>query len=252
MTGRLAIVTGASRGLGRSMALQLADRGVGVLGTYRSSPDEAMAVAAAIEAGGGRAAMAPLDLTDMESIASFATQLPALLEASFGRGGFDFLVNNGGASVAASFADTTQAQFDAMMQVHVKGPYFLTQALLPLMEDGGAIVNVTSGFTRFTLLHSSAYGIAKSALEAMTRFLALELGPRRIRVNSIVPGAIETDIGGGVVKTDQGVRDYLAGTIALGRVGRPDDVGRAVAALLSDDFAWANGARIEVSGGQLL
>lgn len=252
MTGRIAVITGASRGLGRSMAVHLSPRGVGVLGTFRSSPDEAAVLVDEIGAAGGQAAMAPLDLTDMASIDAFASRLPDLLETNFGRGKFDFLVNNGGASVAAPFAETSEAQFDAMMQVHVKGPYFLTQALLPMMTDGGAVVNVTSGFSRFTLPNSSAYGIAKSAMEAMTRFLALELGPRRIRVNSVVPGPIETDIGGGVVKTDEDVRDYLAGTIALGRVGRPDDIGRAVAALLSDDFGWANGARIELSGGQLL
>lgn len=252
MTRRVAIVTGASRGLGRSMALQLASRGVDVLGTYRSSAGEAQTLLAEVKAMGGRATIAPLDLSDMAGIRSFADILPDLLEASFGRRGFDHLVNNGGTSVAAPYGDTTEAQFDEMMQVHVKGPYFLTQALLPLIANGGAIVNVTSALTRFTLPQSSAYGMAKSALEAMTRFLALELGPRRIRVNSLVPGAIETDIGGGVVKTDQGVRDYLASTIALGRIGRPDDVGRAVAALLSDDLAWTNGARIEVSGGQLL
>lgn len=196
--------------------------------------------------------MMPLDLGDMASIGAFAARLPGELRETFGRDGFDFLVNNGGTSVAASFPDTTEAQFDEMMQVHVKAPYFLTQALLPIIADGGAIVNVTSGFTRFTLPDSSAYGVAKNALEAMTRFLALELGPRRIRINSLAPGAIATDLGGGVVKTDVGVRDYLAGTTALGRVGEPDDIGRAVVALLSDDFAWANGARIEVSGGQLL
>ena len=252
MSAKLAIVTGASRGLGRSMAIHLARRGVCVLGTYRSSADEAEAVVRSIESDGGRAVMARLDLSDMTSVRSFTAALPGLVGTAFGRSDFDYLVNNGGFSVTAAFADTTEGQLDEMLQVHVKAPYFLTQALLSHIVDGGAIVNVTSGFSRFTLADCSAYGMAKCALEAMTRFLAVELGPRRIRVNSLVPGAIATDIGGGLLKNDAAVADALSSTIALGRVGQPDDVGRALAALLSDDLAWANAARIEVSGGQMI
>ena len=252
MSERIAVVTGASRGLGRSAASQLARRGVQVLGTYRSSAGEAGSLVRAIEAEGGRAAMTQPDLNDMASVRSFAASLPGLLDSAFGRRTFDFLVNNGGSSVTAAFADTSEAQLDEMMQVHVESPYLMTQALLPHIVDGGAIVNVTSGFSRFTLPDCSAYGVAKCALEALTRFLALELGPRRIRVNALAPGAIATDIGGGAVKNDPAVASFLSSTIALGRVGQPDDAGRAIAALLSDDLAWASGARIEVSGGQMI
>ena len=252
MTGRIAIITGASRGLGRSMAHHLARRGVAVLGTYRSAASDAETMVREIEAEGGRATTAKLDLSNPASVADFAAIVPDLIGTAFGRRTFDYLVNNGGSAVAASFAETTEAQFDEMTQVHLKAPFFLTQALLTSMVDGGAIVNVTSGLTRFTLPGTAAYGIAKTALEAMTRFLALELGPRGIRVNSLVPGAVATDIGGGMVKNDPAVANYLATTIALGRVGQPDDIGRALAAIVSDDLAWANGARIELSGGQFV
>lgn len=252
MTNQIALITGASRGLGRNMALHLAKRGVHIIGTYRSGAAEVDALKQEIEAQGGKAAMLALDVTNTGSFQAFADTVADTLKASFGRERFDFLVNNAGNGIAANFVDATEDQFDLLVTTHLRGPIFLTQKLLPLIEDGGRILNVSSGFVRFTLPGYSIYGAMKAAVEVLTRFMAVELGVRKIRVNAIAPGAIATDFGGGAVRDNRDVNAYVAQSIALGRVGLPDDIGGAVAAILSDDMGWANGTTFDISGGQLL
>lgn len=252
MTARVAVVTGASRGLGRSIALNLVRSGVGVVGTYRTGHAEADAVAAEIAGLGGTAVMLPLDVVNGAARTAFVAGLAPVLERRFGRCDIDYLVNNAGIGGGASFADTDEALFDAMIGVNLKAPFFLTQALLPIMVDGGRVVMISTAMTRFTLPGSTAYTAAKAGLEGLVRCLALELGPRRIRVNAVAPGAVVTDIGGGGLRDSPKLQEMLASGIALGRVGQPDDVGAAVAALLGDGFGWANGTRIELSGGQSL
>jgi NAD(P)-dependent dehydrogenase (short-subunit alcohol dehydrogenase family) len=250
MTQKIAVLTGASRGLGRSIAVHLARQGVGVVGTYHSRKDDADAVAAEITAAGGQAVMLQLDATRTASFGAFAESLSEVLQASFGRADFDFLINNAGIGINAPFAETTEEQFDDLIQIQLKAPFFLTQKLLPMITDGGRILNVSSGLARFTLPGFAAYASTKGAIEVLTRYLAKELGERQIRVNVVAPGAIETDFSGGAVRDNEAVNSAIASTIPLGRVGRPDDVGGAVAAILSEGFSWANGTRIEVSGGQ--
>ena len=252
MHTRLALVTGASRGLGRSIALHLAAAGVDVVGTYRERADEADAVAREIAARGRRVAMLPLDVAHAHTFAAFADTLAGVLAATFERATFDILVNNAGAGVHAPFAETTEAQFDAMVAIHLKAPFFLTQRLLPQLADGGRILNVSTGLARFTLAGYAAYAAAKGGVEVLTRYLAQELGARGITANVVAPGAIATDFGGGGVRDVPAVRDGVAATIPLGRVGLPDDVGAAVAALLSEGMGWMNGGRVELSGGQHL
>ncbi|MDF1504640.1 SDR family oxidoreductase [Roseisolibacter sp. H3M3-2] len=249
-TPRLALITGASRGLGRSMALHLADAGLDVVGTYRANADEAASLVREVEARGRRAAVLPLDVGRSDTFAAFAGALARTLRDDFGRETFDALVNNAGIGTHAAFADTTEAQFDELLAVHLKGPYFLTQRLLPLLADGGRVLNVSTGLARFTYPGYAAYASAKGGVEVLTRYMARELGARGIRVNVVAPGAIATDFGGGMVRDDADVNRHVASTIPLGRVGEADDVGAAVAALLSDGMGWINGARIEVSGGQ--
>lgn len=252
MTEKIALITGASRGLGRNMALHLAERGVGIIGTYRTGQNEAEALQREIEGKGGRAVMCALDVADTASFAQFGDAVSAALQERFGRTRFDYLVNNAGIGLHAPFAETTEAQFDSLVDAHLRAPLFLTQRLLPLLEDGGSILNVSSGFVRFTLPGYSVYAAVKAAVEVLTRYMAVELGERRIRVNTIAPGAIATDFMGGAVRDNDGVNAYVAQGIALGRVGQPDDIGRAVAAILSNDLAWASGTSFDVSGGQLL
>jgi NAD(P)-dependent dehydrogenase (short-subunit alcohol dehydrogenase family) len=252
MSSQIALITGASRGLGRNMALHLAKRGVNIIGTYRSGSSEADALRREIEALGGTAVMLALDVSDSASFATFAEKVADTLRTNFGCEQFDFLVNNAGNGLFSNFSEATEEQFDSLIATHLRGPVFLTQKLLPLIKDEGRILNVSSGFVRFTLPGYSLYAAAKAAVEVLTRFMAVELGTRRIRVNAIAPGAIETDFGGGAVRDNQDVNAWVAQGIALGRVGQPDDVGRAVAAILSDDLAWANGTTFDISGGQLL
>ena len=250
MPEKIALLTGASRGLGRSIAVHLARSGVSVIGTYRSRKDEAEAVAAEIRASGARAVMLPFDAADPAGFGGFADTVSAALRDEFGRENFDFLINNAGIGINAPFAETTEEQFDALVQIQLKGPFFLTQKLLPLIADGGRILNMSSGLARFTLPGFAAYASTKGAIEVLTRYLAKELGPRQIRVNVVAPGAIATDFAGGRIRDNAAVNDAIAASIPLGRVGLPDDVGGAVAAILSDGFSWVNGTRIEVSGGQ--
>ena len=248
----IALVTGGSRGLGRSMALHLADRGVDVVITYRAAAAEADAVVNAITTKGRRAVALPLDVADGGAFDAFVATLGATLKARWDRARIDYLVNNAGIGAYAAFADTTEAQFDELMNVHLKAPFFLTQKLLPLVADGGRILNVSTGLARFTMPGYSAYAAMKGGVEVLTRYLAKELGPRGISVNTLAPGAIETDFGGGHVRDDAGLNKAIAAQTALGRVGLPDDVGGAVAVLLSPEARWITGQRIEVSGGMAL
>ncbi|MBP2448365.1 SDR family NAD(P)-dependent oxidoreductase [Rhizobium leguminosarum] len=252
MTKQIALITGASRGLGRSMALHLAKRGVAIIGTYRSGAAEADTLRQEIEALGGKAAMIALDVSHAASFPAFAETVADTLKTQFGREQFDFLVNNAGQGLYALMTDATEEQFDSLIDTHLRGPVFLTQKLLPLIADGGRILNVSSGFVRVTMAGYGLYAAAKAAIQTLTKFMAVELGARQIRVNTIAPGAIATDFGGGVVRDDANVNAYVAGTIALGRVGEPDDIGGAVAAILSDDMGWANGTTFDISGGQAI
>lgn len=250
-TGKIAIITGASRGLGRNTAVHLARRGVDLIFTYRSNQPEAESLLREAESMGRKAAAFQLDTGDIGAFDQFAAEVRKTLE-SWGRERFDFLVNNAGQALYAPFAETTEAQFDAIVNVHFKGVYFLTQKLLPLINDGGRIVNLSSGLARFALPGSSAYAATKGAVEVLTRYLAKELGPRHIAVNVVAPGAIQTDFGGGRVRDNPELNQRVAGMTALGRAGVPDDIGPMIAALLSDENRWVNGQRIEVSGGMAL
>ena len=252
MDTRIALVTGGSRGLGKNAALKLAAKGVDVVLTYRSRRAEADEVVAAIEQQGRRAVALPLDVADSASFAAFAAQLRTVLQAHWQRTDFDFLVNNAGIGIHAAFAETTEAQFDQLVNIQFKGVFFLTQALLPLIRDGGRIVNVSTGLTRFALPGFAAYAAMKGAVEVLTRYQAKELGARGIAVNVVAPGAIETDFGGGVVRDNAEMNAAIAAQTALGRVGVPDDIGGVIASLLSDDNRWINGQRIEASGGMFL
>jgi NAD(P)-dependent dehydrogenase (short-subunit alcohol dehydrogenase family) len=245
----ISIVTGGSRGLGRNTALSIARHGGDVILTYRSGADGAKAVVSEIEALGHKAAALQLDVGDVSAIPSFVENVRSTLK-SWGRDSFDHLVNNAGHGHLTPFAETTEADFDLLFNVHVKGPYFLTQALLPLMADGGRIVNFSSGLTRVTYPGFSAYSAAKGAIEILTVYLAKELGSRGITANTIAPGAIETDFLGGAVRDTPAYNEAFAAMIALGRVGVPDDIGPAVASLLGPDNRWVTAQRIEVSGGQ--
>jgi len=251
-TNPIALVTGASRGLGRNTALKLAARGVDVILTWRSRADEAQAVVAEIERLGARAVALPLDVGDSRSFPAFAQAVREALRHRWQRERIDYLVNNAGVGVHAPFADTSEAQFDELMNVHLKGTFFLTQALLPLIADGGRIVNISSGLARFALPGYAAYAAMKGGVEVLTRYLAKELGPRGIAVNTVAPGAIETDFGGGTVRDNKAVNDFIAAQTALGRVGQPDDIGDAIATLLLPQNRWINAQRIEVSGGMFL
>ena len=249
---KLAVITGGSRGLGKSMALHLATHGIDSVITYRSSEKEAHEVVSEIVARGQKSAALRLEAGDSASFAAFAATLEATLGRVWQRSTFDFLVNNAGIGLHLPFAQTSEANFDELMNVHLKGPFFLTQKLLPLIADGGRILNVSSGLARFTFPGNAAYATMKGGIEVLTRYLAKELGSRKISVNTIAPGAIETDFGGGLVRDNAEVNKLVASETALGRAGLPDDVGSAVAMLLSPESGWINGQRIEVSGGMRL
>ena len=247
----IVLVTGGSRGLGRNMAQHLAEQGSEIVLTYRSEAGEAQAVVAAIQALGRRAVALPLDVGDSATFPAFVESVRAVL-AGWGVERFDALVNNAGMGVHAPFAETTEAQFDLLMNVHLKGPFFLTAALLPLIADGGRILNVSSGLTRFTLPGYAAYAAMKGAIEVLSRYQAKELGARGIGVNTLAPGAIATDFGGGAVRDNAQLNAFVASQTALGRVGEADDIGAAVASLLSPASRWINGQRVEASGGMFL
>jgi NAD(P)-dependent dehydrogenase (short-subunit alcohol dehydrogenase family) len=248
----LALVTGGSRGLGRSTALHLAKHGADVILTYKSGRSEAESAVAEIESMGRRAHALPLDVAKSATFVEFAIRLRDVLSKHWQRDKLNFLVNNAGIGIHANFADTTEAQFDELVNIHLKGVFFLTQKLLPLLADGGRIVNISSGLSRFALPGYSAYAAMKGAIEVLSRYMAKELGSRGITVNVVAPGAIETDFGGGMVRDDAQVNSMIASQTALGRVGLPDDIGGVIASLLSHENGWINGQRIEASGGMFL
>lgn len=248
----ITLVTGASRGLGRNAALSIARHGGDVVLTYQSRAQEAQAVVAEIAALGRKAVALPLDVGDVASFAAFAERLRAALAGTWQRERFDHLVNNAGHGDMALIAETTEAQFDRLVDVHFKGVLFLTQALLPLIIDGGRIVNLSSGLTRISYPGFAAYAAVKGAIEVLSVYMAKELGSRGIAVNTVAPGAIETDFLGGAVRDLPDLNKTFAGMIALGRVGVPDDIGPMIASLLSPDNRWINAQRIEVSGGQTI
>lgn len=252
MTQRIALVTGGSRGLGKNAALKLAAKGTDIILTWHSNPQAAQEVVAQIERMGGKAEALALNVGDIGSFAGFAQQVRETLQRRWQRQTFDYLLNNAGIGLNIPFAETSEAQFDELMNIHFKGPFFLTQRLLPLLQDGGRILNVSSGLARFALPGHAAYASMKGAMEVLTRYQAKELGARGISVNIIAPGAIETDFSGGVVRDNPQMNQHIAAQTALGRVGLPDDIGDAIAALLSDDLRWMNAQRVEVSGGMFL
>lgn len=251
LKNKITLVTGGSRGLGRNIALALAKNGADVVLTYRQKKAEGEEVVAEIAALGGKAAALPLNVSDTSGFGAFATALSETLEKQWGRTHFDFLINNAGIDSAAPFAETTEENFDALYNVHLKGVYFLTQKLLPVIADGGAIVCTSTGLARFAIPGYSAYAAMKGAIEVFTRYLAKELGPRKIRANTVAPGAIETDFTKDAL-SHAGVADFLASQTALGRVGQPDDIGGVVAFLCSEEGRWVNAQRLEASGGMFL
>jgi len=251
-TPRIALITGGSRGLGKNAALHLAREGVGILLTYVGNRTAADATVSEIEALGVPAVALQLDLADSASVPAFAQQVSDALYRVWQVRQFNYLVNNGGMGIYGPIAETSEADFDALYKVHLKGPFFLTQALLPLLADGGRITNISSGLARFTLPGYAAYAAMKGGVEVMTRYMAKEFGARGIAVNTVAPGAIETDFGGGRVRDDAELNAFIAGQTALGRVGVPDDIGAAIASLLREDNGWITAQRVEVSGGMFI
>ena len=252
MTQPIAIVTGGSRGLGKNAVLKLAASGIGIILTYNTNQAEAQKVVEEIEQKGGKAAALALNVGDISQFDDFVSQVQERLQTVWQRDSVDYLVNNAGTGIQAAFAETREAQFDEMVNIHFKGPFFLTQKLLPLIKNGGRILNVSTGLTRFFQPGRASYAAVKGAMEVLTRYQAKELGERGIAVNIIAPGAIATDFSGGVVRDNEQVHHYIASQTALGRVGQPDDIGDAITALLSDKLAWMTAQRVEVSGGMFL
>ena len=248
---KIAIVTGGSRGLGRNTVINLAKRGVHSIFTYNSNRAEADKVVSAAGEAGARAIAIQLNTGSVGTFDAFVQSVREAL-ATLGAERFDYLVNNAGTSHHNAFDQTTERELDDLYNVHFKGVFFLTQKLLPLINDGGRIVNVSSGLTRVTLPGSSPYASMKGAVEVLTRYLAKELGTRGIAVNTVAPGAIATDFSGGMVRDNPEINKRVSDMTALGRVGVPDDIGPMIAALLSEDNRWINGQRIEVSGGMVL
>ena len=249
---KIALVTGGSRGLGKNMALSLAKKGIDVVLTYNSNKEEADKVVAEIQNLGQNAAAFQLDAGNVKSFDTFLKEVTDHLTEKTGKPNFDYLVNNAGTALYAPFAETTEEQFDNAVNIHYKGVFFLTQKALPFLNDGGRIVNISTGLARFSNPGSSAYAAMKGAVEVLTRYLAKELGSRGITANTVAPGAIATDFGGGRVRDNKEINDHVAQVTALGRVGLPDDIGGVVAFLCSDDARWVTGQRIEVSGGMNL
>lgn len=252
MTLKIGLITGASRGLGKSTALAMAKQGIDVILTYHSQKEAAEAVVAEIVAMGRKAVVLQLDVADASNFVGFANQVSAILKSNWQRDHLDFLVNNAGTGIHAAFTETTEAMFDQMVNIQLKSVFFLTQKLFPLINDGGRIVNISSGLARFALPGYSAYAAMKGGIEVLTRFMAKELGARKITVNTVAPGAIETDFGGGAVRDNKDINDYIASQTALGRVGVTEDIGPMIASLLSENNRWVNAQRIEVSGGMYI
>jgi NAD(P)-dependent dehydrogenase (short-subunit alcohol dehydrogenase family) len=251
-SNKIALVTGGSRGLGKDMALQLADKGFNVAITYHSQQGEAEKVVAAIKAKGKKAFALQLDVADSKTFDGFVSSFRSNLQSEFGATNFDALVNNAGIGAHADISNTTEDQFDSMVNIHLKAPFFLTQKLFDNINKGGSIVNISSGLARFSFTGYDAYATMKGGVETLSRYQAKFLGSRGIRVNTVAPGAIETDFGGGVVRDNKELNTLISGMTALGKVGQPDDIGGVVAFLCSDDAKWVNAQRIEVSGGMLI
>ena len=249
---KVAVVTGGSRGLGKDMAIQLAKKNFNVIITYNTNKGAATQVIEDVKAIGKNAVALQLDVANTRSYDAFVSQVKEKLASDFGTNQIHGLVNNAGTGLYAPFESTTEAQFDDMVNIHLKAAFFLTQKMLTILADGGSIINISSGLARFSNSNYSAYGIVKAAIESLTRYQALELGKRKIRVNTVAPGAIETDFAGGVVRDSKEVNNMIASGTALGRVGLPNDIGSVVAFLCSGDARWINAQRIEVSGGYFI
>ncbi|MGF6925502.1 NAD(P)-dependent dehydrogenase (short-subunit alcohol dehydrogenase family) [Chitinophaga sp. W2I13] len=247
---KIVLVTGGSRGIGKSIALNAAQRGIDVILTYNSNSDQGKAVADTINSSGGKAVALQLDTSKTSSFNGFANQISQVLKQEWNRENFDYLVNNAGISQRTLIKDTTEEQFDELVDVNFKGVFFLTQKLIPLIVDGGQVINISSGLARFAFPGVAVYGALKSAIEGLTRYFAKEYAGRKIRVNSVAPGAIDTEFGGG--KGDDSHREQIAGMTALGRLGNADDVGMFVASMLSEDSRFVNAQRIEISGGMFI
>lgn len=252
MDNKIALITGGSRGLGKNAAIALARKGTDIILTYHSKQTEAEEVVKEIGSLGRKAVAIHLDVSNIKSFIAFSEQIKSILKQKWERDNFDFLVNNAGIGIHATFAETTEEEFDQLMNIQFKSVFFLTQRLLSLIADGGRILNVSTGLTRFALPGFAAYAAMKGAVETLTKYLAKELGTRGIAANVIAPGAIETDFGGGAVRDNAQMNSFVAGQTALGRVGLPDDIGGAIASLLSEDNRWVNAQRIEVSGGMFI
>lgn len=249
---KIALLTGGSRGLGKNAALKIAQKGLDVMITYKNSREEADAVVNEIKAIGQKAAAFQLDTREVKSIDALIKNMTDHLEAETGSSNIDFLINNAGTALYSPITETTEEQFDDMVNIHLKGVFFLTQKMIPFINDGGGIINISSGLARFALPGSSVYGSMKAGVEMLTKYMAKELGSRKIKANVIAPGAIETDFGGGRTRDDQNVNSMISNITALGRAGLPDDIGGVVAFLCTDDAGWINGQRIEASGGMFL
>ena len=251
-TNKIALVTGGSRGLGRNMALRIAEKGLDVILTYHSNKEAANGVVQAIEQLGQKAVAFQLDTSDTNGFEVFFKKVSDYLSKAFNKNTFDYLINNAGTGIYKPFLETTEDDFDEMMNIHIKGVYFLSQQAAPLLSDGGGIINISSGLARFTLPGSSAYASMKGAVEVFTKYLAKELSNRKIRANVVAPGAVATDFGGGENKENDKKRALISKNTALGRVGEPEDIGGIVAFLCTEDARWINGQRIEASGGIML
>lgn len=252
MTSKIGLITGGSRGLGKNTALAMARQGIDVVLTYQSKQLLAEETVNEIVALGRKAVALQLDVAQVMTFDAFAIDLKQVLQTHFQAEKFDYLVNNAGTGITAPFAETTEQIFDDMVNIHLKSTFFVTQKLLPLINDGGRIINISSGLARFTLPGYSAYAAMKGGIEVLTRYMAKELGARQIAVNTVAPGAIETDFGQGLVRDNKDVNAFIASQTALGRVGVPDDIGPMITSLLSEDNRWVNAQRIEASGGMLI
>ncbi|GHO97972.1 short-chain dehydrogenase [Reticulibacter mediterranei] len=246
---KIAIITGGSRGLGKAMAISVAAHGQDVILTYQHNKQDAEAVVAQIEQSGRKAVALQLDVSDSTSFPAFRDAVKQALKQTWNRDTFNFLVNNAGIGIYAPLAEATEQQFDQLVNINLKGPLFLTQILLPLIEDGGRIINISSGLARFSGPGYGIYGALKGSIEVLTRYMATEFGSRHITANVVAPGPIATDFGGGAVRDNAAYNQALASRTALGRVGEAEDIGGVVASLLSDEMHWINGQRIEASGG---
>jgi NAD(P)-dependent dehydrogenase (short-subunit alcohol dehydrogenase family) len=248
-TSKVALVTGGNRGLGKDMVTQLASKGFDIIFTYNKNAEEAQQVVDVVTAMGKKAKALQLNVADPKNFDAFVQQVQESLAKDFETEKINALVNNAGVGAYTSYAETSEQVFDDMVNIHLKAPYFITQKLLSTLNDGGSIVNISSGLARFSYPNYAPYAIMKSAVESLTRYQAIELGSRKIRVNTVAPGAIATDFGGGAVRDNKDINNMIASSTALGRVGLPDDIGSVVAFLCSEDAKWVNAQRIEVSGG---